>query len=415
MKCANDEIEALSARYEATVTTGLEAIAQDEIRQKLLVDAQVQQGRVWFETDKPLKDLLKLKTINNLFVIIYDGTVSEDQMPPDGPGLEPLLMKIGDQCHWRVGLLKWKEISGFQCDIDKILTKDRDLREKQPKFRVSSNRFGLEHKFTSPEICTIFGHVMDTKFGWPIKMKDYDLEVYVNFSQNHLYVCFTLTPDCLATRNIKVTGLTTLRAVYCYAMLKLAKVETGDILLDPMAGTGAIPVENCYTWLDGEFYAFGLAGELLKIPMDKCSVNLNMDQEERRPPADKLRLDVTKLPIRDESIDVIVSDLPFGRRHGSKRGNKTLYPNMLREMGRVIRRKTGRAVLLTQDKHAMHLAYDSNRNLWHGLTFNHVKVGNLHCYFYVFHRNETKCPHHLVNNIKEQQEQLSIQVDGDGC
>jgi hypothetical protein len=331
--------------------------------------------------------LLKLKTINNLFVIVHDEVFTDAQMPTENKYLEPLLMEVGDKCDWRVGLLKWKEVSGFECDIDKILTKDAALRVIQPKFRVSSNRHGLEHKFTSPEICTVFGHVIDTKFGWPIKMKDFDLEVYANFIENYLCICLTLTPECLANRHIKAFGLTTLRAVYCYAMLKLAKVETGDIVLDPMAGTGAILVETCYAWVDDEFYAFGLAGELQQIPLVKCSVNLNMESEETKPPSDKLRLDVTNMPFKDNSVDVIVSDLPFGRRHGSKRGNKTLYPAMLRDMGRVARLKTGRAVLLTQDKHAIQLASLANRNLWIEKSFSHVKVGNLHCYFYLFQRN----------------------------
>jgi 23S rRNA G2445 N2-methylase RlmL len=224
-------------------------------------------------------------------------------------------------------------------------------------------------------------------------MKNYDLEVYANISEKHLYVCITLTPDCLDMRNIKVTGLTTLKAVYCYAMLRLAKIETGDIVLDPMAGTGAIPVESAATWLDDEVYAYSLAGEISAAPLDKCKVNMNMTggpDDKRRPPGDMLRLDVTRMPFKDNSIDVLVSDLPFGRRHGSKKGNKVLYPALLNDMARIARLKTGRAVLLTQDTHAIRLAYDANRDLWHEKMYSNVKVGNLHCHFHLFQRNETK-------------------------
>jgi 23S rRNA G2445 N2-methylase RlmL len=390
------------AKYGATVTTGLEAIARSELRHKLQIEANVQQGKILFETDRCVKDLLKLKTINNLFVIVYDESFNDNQMPGGNDHLERFLMEVGDKCDWRIGLLKWSEVSGFECDIDKILTKDKSLRDVQPKFRVSSHRFGLEHNFTSPEICTVFGHVIDTKFGWPIKMKDFDLEVNANFCDNHLCVCITLTPECLASRHIKVSGLTTLKAVYCYAMLKLANVQTGEIVLDPMAGTGAIPVDVCYNWLDSEFHSFALAGELRKIDLDKCSVNLDISLEERRPPSDKMRLDVRKMPLRDESVDVIASDLPFGRRHGSKQGNKTLYPAMLRDMGRVARLKTGRAVLLTQDKHAMHLASVANRDLWTETSSSHVKVGNLHCYIYLFRRNKRKFDHNQSSHEEKE-------------
>lgn len=391
---AQDNDTLVTARFGATVTTGLESIAKDEIKQKLQIEAIIHKGRIVFETSRPIGDILKLKTINNLFVIIHDEVFTDEQMPTESKYLEPLLMEAGERCDWRVGLLKWKEASGFErCDIDKMLMKNTDLKEIQPKFRVSSNRYGLKHTFTSPEICSTFGHVIDTKFGWPIRMKDYDLEVYANFSDNYLCVCISLTPGCLASGHIKEFGLTTLRAVYCYAMLKLAKVETGDIVLDPMAGSGAISVETCYAWLDDEFHAFAMAGELQEIPLGKCSANLNIDLQGRRPPSDKMRLDVTKMPIRDNCVDVIISDLPFGRRHGSKRGNKTLYPALLRSMGRVTRLSTGRAVLLTQDKHAIQLASAANRDLWTERSFSHVKVGNLHCYFYMFQRNDTKFSH----------------------
>jgi len=45
--------------------------------------------------------------------------------------------------------------------------------------------------------------------------------------------------------------------------------------------------------------------------------------------------DVGALPLRDASVDAVVSDLPFGKRHGSKGGNKILYPKLIAELTRV--------------------------------------------------------------------------------
>ncbi|KAH9577474.1 putative RNA methylase domain [Trypanosoma melophagium] len=47
--------------------------------------------------------------------------------------------------------------------------------------------------------------------------------------------------------------------------------------------------------------------------------------------------DATKLPLRDNSVDCVISDLPFGRRCGSHKANTKLYPMMLRESYRVLR------------------------------------------------------------------------------
>ncbi|KAJ8301080.1 hypothetical protein KUTeg_020067, partial [Tegillarca granosa] len=65
---------------------------------------------------------------------------------------------------------------------------------------------------------------------------------------------------------------------------------------------------------------------------------------------DCIRWDVCNLPFKDESVDVIATDLPFGVRMGSKKNNIQLYPGALQEMARVCRLKTGRACLITSDK-----------------------------------------------------------------
>lgn len=375
------------ANYEATVASGLEVIAQSEVKDKIGVDSETQRGRVWFSTDALVQDVLKLKSINNLFVIMFNKKLEDNDIPRDASSLESLLMRVGDECDWRVGLEKWKQMCKFELDLDKILTKDENLREFQPKFRVSSNRFGLNHKFTSPEICSVFGHVIDTKFGWPIKLKDFDLQVMANFNENHLYVGITLTPLALDRRNIVSTGYTTLRAATCYSLLRVANIQTGDIIMDPMAGSGAIPVECCYGWGE-EWLAFTLAGEIESKPLCKCKVNL--DSFRAGPPRDILQLDLRGSPIRDACIDVIVSDLPFGRRHGSKKHNRSLYPELLSEMGRMVRPETGRAALLTQDFKSMNHAYRQYRHLWTMKSCNFVKVGNLSCHIYLMQRSSTK-------------------------
>lgn len=68
---------------------------------------------------------------------------------------------------------------------------------------------------------------------------------------------------------------------------------------------------------------------------------------------DVARWDVTKLPIRSQVVDAVVTDLPFGKRLGSQVDNRVLYYRALVELARVTRVNTGRAVLLTHDKNSM--------------------------------------------------------------
>ena len=397
-----------TARYEATVATGLEAIAQEEIIAKLSAKTSTLNGRVLLETDRPVEELLKLRSINNLFVIVYDGHIPEGEMPENGDQLEVLLSGVATKCDWQLGLSKWMEMSKFdRCEFDQILTKNQELRCIQPNFRVSSYRYGPEHKFTSPEICIRMGNVLDEKFGWPIKMKEFDLEVHTNISLNHIFVTLTLTPISLACRYIISAGYTTLKAATCYALLRVAKVELGDIVLDPMGGSGAIPVENMACWRDNEWFSFSLCSDILETILPKAKTNMGIFQSDNGgPPSDLLIFDVTNGALREGSIDVVVSDLPFGKRHGNKYLNRTLYPKILRDLARITRPSTGRAALLTQDFKSINLALKSNQDFWAQKLCNHVKIGNLECYIYLF--NRTSEPYHLLKKEHSNQRQHAV-------
>jgi len=70
-------------------------------------------------------------------------------------------------------------------------------------------------------------------------------------------------------------------------------------------------------------------------------------------PLDIYQWDVCNLPLKSNSVDIFISDLPFGKKSGSKHENWKLYPKALEEMARVCVAGSGRAVLLTQDKRVM--------------------------------------------------------------
>ena len=59
-----------------------------------------------------------------------------------------------------------------------------------------------------------------------------------------VYFCLTLTRDSLFKRNISHFGPTTLRATICSALLTMADVKPGDVVVDPMCGGGSIPIEG---------------------------------------------------------------------------------------------------------------------------------------------------------------------------
>ena len=111
-----------------------------------------------------------------------------------------------------------------------------------------------------------------------------------------------------------------------------------------------------------------------------------------RAPADFLQWDCLLPCLRDNSVDVIITDLPFGKRSGSKADNRVLYPQMLTRLARLVRPDTGRAVLLTQDKNSMIKSIKKVEKYWKSTKFISTNVGGLTALVFLFRRtSSTPC------------------------
>lgn len=124
-------------------------------------------------------------------------------------------------------------------------------------------------------------------------------------------------------------------------MIRLAKIQPGQTVLDPFCGAGTLLV------LAGEMAA---PGRLVGVDAQARWLALAAENARLRDvPISLLRADARRLPIRSGTADRVVANLPFGKRVGSHRVNEDLYPAALRELARVLP-GGGRAVLLTDDK-----------------------------------------------------------------
>ena len=104
-------------------------------------------------------------------------------------------------------------------------------------------------------------------------------------------------------------------------------------------------------------------------------------------PLDIYRWDVCNLPLKSNSVDVFISDLPFGKKSGSKHENWELYPKALEEMARVCVAESGRAVLLTQDKRVMGQVLNRSAQWKKDVTL-WINMGGLKAGIYVLSRTK---------------------------
>ncbi|XP_078399940.1 tRNA (guanine(6)-N(2))-methyltransferase THUMP3 [Cetorhinus maximus] len=258
------------------------------------------------------------------------------------------------------------------------------------RFRVTCNRSGEKHSFTSMEAAREFGGAVQDLFKWKADMTKFDVEILLNIHDNEVVVGIALTEESLHKRNITHFGPTTLRSTLAYGMLRLCNPQSTDIIVDPMCGTGAIPIEGALEFSQCYF----LGGDNNLLAVNRSINNINSLQKKRLEkgritwglPLDVAQWDICNLPLKTSSVDVVISDMPFGKRIGSRRKNWDLYPACLKEMGRICRPETGRAALLTQDKKCFVKAMSRMGHLWKKSHTVWVNVGGLHAAVYLLKR-----------------------------
>ena len=104
---------------------------------------------------------------------------------------------------------------------------------------------------------------------------------------------------------------------------------------------------------------------------------------------DFVQWNVMNACLRDSSVDVVITDLPFGKRSGSKADNRTLYPATLLSLARLTPPKTGRAVLLTQDRNSMFKSIPKVAKYWKTVKHIQCNIGGLTALVFVLSRTDS--------------------------
>ncbi|XP_028821086.1 THUMP domain-containing protein 3-like isoform X1 [Denticeps clupeoides] len=379
----------------ATVPTGFEPTAAEEVGEKIGAEARIgkDRGRIYFRIGADKLPLVhRLRSVDNLFVVVAEYNNYQFKESKEETLLD--LQKLASQLPWTIALEVWKMNNALKKkrgrrrggnssvltpkgDVSKegdteadsprpedeegrdedgggCAPAERDAADKPLKFRVTCNRAGDKHSFTSNDAARDFGGAVQEFFQWKADMTKFDIEVLLNIHNQELVVGIALTEESLHRRNITHFGPTTLRSTLAYGMLRLCRPQISDVIVDPMCGTGAIPVEGAIEWQQ----SFFIAGDNNDMAVNRTVNNTNHILKRRQEGGssapglrmDTARWDLCRLPLRASSVDIIVTDMPFGKRMGSRKKNWDLYPSCLREMARVCRPATGKAVLLTQDK-----------------------------------------------------------------
>ncbi|XP_043683378.1 THUMP domain-containing protein 3-like isoform X2 [Vespula pensylvanica] len=249
------------------------------------------------------------------------------------------------------------------------------------RYRVTCERIGT-HSFESPEAARIIGGELQDKYHWLVDLSTYHLEIICKIIKNEIVTQLRITHESKHHRNIMHFGPTTLRATICYNLLRLARPNPGDIIIDPMCGSGSIPIEGGLAYEN----SYMLCGDNHTKAVLRSKSNINISCLKSK--VDLTQWSVSYLPLLNSSIDIVVTDMPFGKRSGKISDNRVLYKEFLLQLGRVVKPITGRLVLLTYDRRSFHLALQRAGNLFRVTKMLGVNVGGLHAAVYVLKRTK---------------------------
>lgn len=208
--------------------------------------------------------------------------------------------------------------------------------------RQSFGSFRLSAAGSDSAVYTRLAESVAQETGLPHQPDAGELLVRVRRAQGEGWeVLLRLTPRPLSARSWRVCNRPGgLNAGLAAAMLELAAAGAHERVFNPMCGSGTLLVEQ------GLRHA---PRQLLGCDHDPAALECSAENARAAGLGPELfRADATRTGLEAGSVDVIVTDPPWGDAVGKHRGNAALYPALLLEFARIAA-PGARLVLLTHE------------------------------------------------------------------
>ncbi|XP_043846313.1 THUMP domain-containing protein 2 [Dromiciops gliroides] len=390
-----------------TVGRGLEPFLLREVRARLVAtEVEYISGKVFFTTSSDLAMLKQLKSAERLFLLLKRQPPLSISSGSKGKMFNEIQRLVtGDPMCWVHAISIWRSLLELEekflpemakpskrktgenkdtitkklkieqtlampvdteCQLEKqkndkiqehknLITEKENFQEEKSEndghkevehhqgkftFRVSCRCSGTIAKtFTTEEVGRVIGIALIKQFGWKTDLRNPSLEIFIHLNDIYSVVGIPIFRLPLASRAyIKAAGL---RSTIAWTMASLAEINAGAVVLDPMCGLGTILLEAAKEWPNAYYFGADISDSQLLGACDNLKSAGLMDRIEL------LKVSVTELPLLSESVDVIISDVPFGKKFKLRKDIKSI----LHEMERVLCVGGTIVLLLSEDLH----------------------------------------------------------------
>lgn len=317
------------ARFAAACTRGLEEFAASEIKAKANGSSnfEIKEGIIFFDFEGDYPVLLSLRQIDDIFVLIK------------------MLTGITRYRHSLNKIRKQAAKSDFSGAIE-IIRKIRRLHDET--FSVDADYIGRrDYKEKEIEDAAADSIANLTGFGY-LKEGFGSLHYTVILRPDIAFIGMSAgnLPLHIASKIITVPG--SLKNSIACTMLEIAEAGKKDIVIDPMCGSGVIPLEAAK--LGAKAVAGDIDAERIEIAKKNCEGEKDIELHV---------WDAADTKLKDNLADKIISNLPFGKQAAIAGFDESFFDGFLKEMIRVS--KEGAIfVFLTRHKEAITKAARNN-------------------------------------------------------
>ncbi len=352
----------------ATTFPGLKEVAKSEIETTFSNSVRflrVERARAYdlslFEFAGAPGKLLGLRTVEDLFFVVAEISLS---------GAKSDLYQLA-----KLKLAKVLEASQIMNALS-----NRKM-SKKPSFRVVVQAEDeLWRKYRRVDMAKELAlAALKQLLGWKIVDDNADVEIWAQQAGRRLIVSVRLSGSELRHRDYIVSNRpAALRPTVAAALCWLSEPQNDDVFLDPMCGSGTILIERAM---------LGRYKQLIGGDIDPDAVKATIENfGPKHKPWDVKNWDARKLPLEDESVDVVATNPPWGRQIGSEADNVALYSAMMQEIQRVLK-PGGRAVIITSQWELLRNCMGSVRQLKTNQIIKNVSVLGRRADIFVFRKN----------------------------
>jgi len=335
--------------------------AQEELGPLRVVEVRKGHGRILVEVEQEkLERIYSMKSIHGAALVL----AFTEGVPPTREGL----------------------------DMVKDVVKKSGVERFLPRgstFAVRPTRFGI-HEYNSIDLARVAGEAILEAAGADksasdvkVRLNSPSLVFTLDLIEDRLYFGVSLSGEAsLHRRGLRIySHPAALKPTLAYVMLRLSGVRDGDVIVDPMCGGGTVAIE-----------AARLLPSSPVICMDKNSAHIRgaiMNALAARV-AGRIRFlvgDARRMHeiLGEASVDVVVSNPPYGIRLGSPEEVRRLYRSFIKSLYLTLK-PGGRATLITTEA-----SYVIRRGREVGLKLSHIRKvrhGDLWASIIVLRREE---------------------------